>query len=247
MPYKRIISLVPSLTELVVDLGLADQIVGRTRFCIHPEECVKSIQIIGGTKNPNIEKIQDLKPDLVIANKEENRKEDVEMIRDFCEVVVTKIETVDHALFWIDELGSRVGKSDESNHLVEQIRNYLPQQSYSEPIPTAYFIWKDPWMSVGNDTYIHDVMQRFGLPNVFADRTRYPATSMDELVILKPKLILLSSEPYPFKEKHIQELKNELPESNIQLIDGEWFSWYGSRMLPTFKAIANWRMELSTF
>ena len=245
MPYKRIISLVPSLTELLFDLGLSDEIVGRTRFCIHPSEHIPKVPIIGGTKNPNIEKIRDLKPDLVIANKEENRKEDVELMRAFCEVVVTEIETVDHALFCIDELGSRIGKSDESNHLVEQILNYLPQQSYSEPIPTTYFIWKDPWMSVGHDTYIHDVMKLFGLENVFDDKTRYPETTLAELSEIKPILVLLSSEPYPFKEKHIQELKNELPESNIQLIDGEWFSWYGSRMLPSFKALKTWRENLS--
>ena len=245
MPYKRIISLVPSLTELLIDLGLSNQVVGRTRFCIHPSNKVSTIPIIGGTKNPNIEKIRDLEPDLIITNKEENRKEDVDSIIEFCEIIVTEIDTINDALFWIYELGLKVGKPEESNILIDQIREHIPIESNLNHIPTAYFIWKDPWMSVGHDTYIHDVMHRFGLHNVFVDRTRYPSTSIDELVILKPELILISSEPFPFKVQHIQELKNELPKSNIQLVVGEWFSWYGSRMLPSFKRIKSWRDNLS--
>ena len=237
--------MVPSLTELLIDLGLSNQIVGRTRFCIHPSNKISTIPNIGGTKNPNIEKIRDLEPDLVITNKEENRKEDVDTIIEFCEVIVTEINTIDDALFWISKLGLTLGKTEESNTLIDQIREHIPIESNLNHIPTAYFIWKDPWMSVGHDTYIHDVMHRFGFRNVFSNQTRYPSITIDELVILNPKLILLSSEPFPFKEKHIQELMNELPESNIQLVDGEWFSWYGSRMLPSFKRIKSWRDNLS--
>ncbi len=245
MQYNRIISLVPSLTELLFDLGLSDKIIGRTRFCIHPFGQVSNVSIIGGTKNPNIEKIRDLKPDLVIANKEENRKEDVELIREFCEVLVTEIDTVADAAKWMHKIGIKLGRAHESETIFGQIIKIIPTLSSLESISTAYFIWKDPWMTVGHDTYIHDVMKLFGLENVFGDKTRYPETTLVELSEIKPRLVLLSSEPYPFKEKHIQELKLVLPDSNIELIDGEWFSWYGSRMVPSFKKLKSWREKLS--
>lgn len=245
MIYKRIISLVPSLTELLFDLGISDKIKGRTKFCIHPTSGIPDVPIIGGTKNPNIDKIRDLKPDLVIANKEENRMEDIELIREFSEVLVTEIETVNDAFNWIHNIGIKVDRVHESEILLGQLIKLIPTISGLKSIPTAYFIWKDPWMSVGFDTYIHDVMKLFGLKNVFRDKTRYPETTMSELSQLNPRLILLSSEPYPFKEKHIHELQTHLPNSKIQLIDGECFSWYGSRMIPSFQKLQQWRTSLS--
>ncbi len=245
MPYKRIISLVPSLTEFLFDLGLNDEIVGRTRFCIHPSQQVSNISIIGGTKNPNIEKIRDLRPDLVIANKEENRKEDVDVISEFCEVIVTEIDTITDAFNWMHKIGIKVDRAYKSELLLSQLVKFMTIAPSFNSISTAYFIWKDPWMSVGHDTYIHDVMKLFKFESVFASKTRYPETTIAELVELNPELILLSSEPFPFKEKHIQELQNELPDSNIQLVDGEWFSWYGSRMIPSFYQLLEWRNSLT--
>ncbi len=245
MSYKRIISLVPSLTELLIDLRLKEQLIGRTKFCIHPKKLIDKIPSVGGTKNPNIEKILDLTPDLIIANKEENRKENIEELAKYTEVVLTEIDTVDQALDWIIELGILTGKEEKARTLVSEINQLINQAPQSKPIRTAYFIWKDPWMTIGNDTYIHDVMARYGLVNIFGNQTRYPTTSFDELSALNPELILLSSEPYPFKEKHISELKEVCPDSNIELVNGEWFSWYGSRMVPAFEALNSWRTQLS--
>ncbi len=242
---NRIICLVPSLTELLLELEVSDRLIGRTRFCIHPAYSVKNIEIIGGTKNPNIDKIRNLKPDLVIANKVENRKEDVEAIQEFSEVLVTDISTVEDALFAMYHIAKSVYAEEPGAKLIEQIISVLPEPSHFSEINTAYFIWKDPWMSVGGDTYIHDVMQTFGLRNVFQQSERYPTITLDQLKEANPELILLSSEPYPFKVKHIAVLKGILPNSNIQLVDGEWFSWYGSRMLPSFKALREWRNQLS--
>lgn len=242
---KRIISLVPSLTEFLIDLEISAQVIGRTRFCIHPSEDVQHIEIIGGTKNPTIDKIRGLKPDLVIANKEENRKEDVEAIQEFCEVLVTDISTIEDALFTMHHIAKCLNADKNGANLIEQILSILPEPNHFSEINTAYFIWKDPWMSVGGGTYIHDVMQTFGLRNVFQDLERYPAITFNQLKSTNPELILLSSEPYPFKEKHIAELKEILPNSSVQLVDGEWFSWYGSRMLPSFKALSEWRIKLS--
>ncbi len=245
MPYKRIVSLVPSLTELLVDLGITDSLKGRTRFCIHPKKEIESIEIIGGTKNPNIDKIRTIKPDLVIANKEENIKSDVEAIQEFSEVLVTDISTIEDALFAIHFIADKLERMNKAEPLIRNILSELDFANEFTPIETGYFIWKDPWMSVGNDTYIHDVMETFGLLNVFGDQSRYPSITMDLLKDANPALILLSSEPFPFKEKHITEIRAYLPDSKIQLIDGEWFSWYGSRMLPSFKNLRDWRVGLS--
>ena len=245
MPYKRIVSLVPSLTELLIDLGLKNELVGRTKFCIHPEDIVTGIPSIGGTKNPDTAKILGLNPDLIIANKEENRKEDIEQLSEDVEVILTEIDTIVEALDWILKLGSKLDKTQESHNLVSEINALLQKVPESNPAQTAYFIWKDPWMTVGSDTYIHDVMSMYGLLNVFGNQTRYPITNFAELSRLNPELILLSSEPYPFKEKHISELQKVCPESKIELINGEWFSWYGSRMVPAFEKLNSWKRQLS--
>ena len=245
MTNPRIVSLVPSLTELLIDLGLETQLVGRTRFCIHPEKIVLGIPIIGGTKNPNIEKILSLKPDIIIVNKEENRKEDVEVLQNHADVMITEIDSISDALECITDVGRRFEKETEANLLVSKINNELDQLPDLTQLSTAYYIWKDPWISVGGDTYIHDVMQRFGLQNVLDDLTRYPELSLEHLQKYNPELILLSSEPFPFREKHREEIRKICPESNVQLVNGEWFSWYGSRMLPAFRRLREWRNELN--
>lgn len=243
-PYNKIISLVPSLTELMVDLGLEKQLVGRTRFCIHPEDKVKNIEIIGGTKNPNIDKIIDMDPDLVIANKEENRKEDVQQLGSHTEVMVTDIASVEDALVEIKRIGNKTDRTQTALSLISKISTTISERPKTPPLRTAYFIWKDPWMSVGRDTYIHDVMNKYGLMNVFEEQDRYPTIDLKNLSSYAPELILLSSEPYPFKNKHIQEIKKHCPDSKVELVNGEWFSWYGSRMLPSFKALNEWVIDL---
>lgn len=244
MSYKRIISLVPSLTELIIDFGLGGQLIGRTRFCVHPAEKVKTIPIIGGTKNPNIEKIIALKPDLIIANKEENTKKEVEELSKHVEVVVTEIDSVEEAIEWVQKLGVKLGVEEAADQLITSVERLTSMTNDFHPISTAYFIWRQPWMTIGNDTYIHDIMNHFGLINIFGDQTRYPETNLSELASLSPELVLLSSEPYPFKKKHFQEIRINCPNSRILLVDGEWFSWYGSRMIPAFEGLLEWRSDI---
>lgn len=244
LPYQRIISLVPSLTELLIDLGLKDQLIGRTRFCVHPEEEVKDIEIVGGTKNPNLEKIIELKPDFILANKEENRKEDIEVLQAYTKVQITDIESIEDALLEISSLGMLLGVNDAAQKLVSKISARLSERPSERELSVAYFIWKDPWMTVGKDTYIHHVLKRYHLENIFGQQTRYPKTTLKELASRNPDLILLSSEPYPFKEKHIQEIKETCPVAKIELVNGEWFSWYGSRMLKAFEELNSWRSNL---
>lgn len=246
-PYNRIVSLVPSLTELVINFGLAKQVVGRTRFCIHPEEAVENIPIIGGTKNPGLDKIIELNPELIIANKEENREQHIQQLRRQTEakVRVTEIATINQALLAIHQLGVNLGVETKATALSKKISNMLEVRPEVKPLRTAYFIWKDPWMTVGGDTYIHDVMQHWQLENVYGHRTRYPKLALDELSQRNPELVLLSSEPYPFKEKHIAMVQEACPNARVMLVEGEWFSWYGSRMLQAFEQLNVWRTSVA--
>ena len=240
-----IISLVPSLTELLFDLGLGDQLTGRTRFCVHPEGKVNDVPIIGGTKNPRIEKIQEINPDLIIANKEENRKEDIEKLSPAAEILVTDIESIEDALLTIYDIGCKCGAKERAESLISDIRTELGRIP-GEPVQrVAYLIWREPWMTIGSDTYIHSVLSNWNLKNVFGDQPRYPKFSLKELHQKKPDLILLSSEPYPFKEKHKAEVQEACLDSEVLLVDGEWFSWYGSRMLSSFKKLNTFRKAIS--
>lgn len=245
MNNQTIVSLVPSLTELLFDLGLGDQVVGRTRFCIHPENEVESVSIIGGTKNPRIDKIQSIKPDLVIANHEENRKEDVEELQKNFEVMVTEISTIEEALFGIHQIGKRCNALDEANELIKNIQSELNKRPDEPTLSAAYLIWRNPWMTIGGDTYVHSVLSEWNLVNVFGDNRRYPKISLEQMNDLQPDVILLSSEPFPFKEKHIKEVNEACPNSSVILVDGEWFSWYGSRMLTSFKKLHSFRRAIS--
>ena len=246
MSYQRIISLVPSLTELVLDLGLKKRLVGRTRFCIHPEKSVHDILIIGGTKNPNIEKILSLNPDYIIANHEENRKEDVEALKKHAVVNVTEIDSIEDALSSIRDLGKDLEVLEKAESLISEIHHQLAKKPPGSLLKTAYFIWKDPWMVAANDTYINSVMKQYDLINVFPDQKRYPQISLDDLSDKNPELILLSSEPFPFKENHIQEIQHACPDANIELINGEWFSWYGSAMANAFEKLNTWRSNIKS-
>jgi ABC-type Fe3+-hydroxamate transport system substrate-binding protein len=243
--FKRIISLVPSLTELMIDLGCAGQLAGRTRFCIHPEEVVKKIPIIGGTKNPRVDKILDMKPDCIIANKEENREEDIRELREksSAHIEITDISTIDEALRTILRLGTLLNSEAKARELAAGIKEELSRRPAKKPLRTAYFIWRDPWMTVGNDTYIHDVLKHWSLENIFGRRKRYPEVKLEDLAAYEPEIIILSSEPYPFKEKHIDPVQKACPDARVFLMDGQWFSWYGSRMLPSFAELNRWRSD----
>ncbi len=228
---KRIITLVPSITELLFDLQLADAIIGITKFCIHPSALTKNIEKIGGTKKLNIEKIISLQPDLVIANKEENSKEDVEALAELFPVLLMDVDTYESAIKMIDYIGIITGKPTEAKKLVSTIEaGFKIIKKPLQPINTIYLIWKDPYMTVGNDTFIHQMLQLLDMHNLYSHAERYPQITMDQIKDAAPQLLLLSSEPYPFKQKHIDELSAFLPNTSIMLVDGEMFSWYGSRM-----------------
>jgi ABC-type Fe3+-hydroxamate transport system substrate-binding protein len=176
---------------------------------------------------------------------EENRKEDVEELgRDF-KVMVTEIDTIEEALFAIHDISWTCGVQERGKKLISDIQTELEQVPDEPEMSAAYFIWRDPWMSVGHDTYIHSVLSHWSLKNVYSDKARYPKTSLHELSLKKPEIILLSSEPYPFKEKHIAEVAQFCPGANVVRVNGEWFSWYGSRMLHAFRQLNVFRRAIS--
>lgn len=228
---SRIVSLVPSQTELLFDLGLYDAIAGITKFCVHPPELQKTKTIIGGTKKLHIEKIKALSPDLIIANKEENSKEEINLLAKDFPVWVTDIESLTDAYNMIKDLGELTGTQPRAAEIIRQLRNNFSQINPIESINTCYLIWQDPYMSVGHDTFIHDMMQQCGFKSIFSDKKRCPVITIEDLKERNCELILFSSEPYPFKQKHLEQLKTTLPAIKILLADGEFFSWYGSRLL----------------
>ncbi len=231
---QRIVSLVPSITELLVDLGLADYLVGRTLFCIHPESINKKVRKIGGTKTLKIEQIQQLQPDLIIANKEENTASQIATLAAEFTVYISEINTIEASYQFIQAMGNVLGVNDAANAIIVQHQQIIASvnQRYANPIKVAYLIWKAPYMAVAANTFIDDMLKKSGMVNVFAHaNSRYPKTSIAELNNKNIDLLLLSSEPFPFKEKHILEMQAEGLNIPCVLVDGEHFSWYGSRLL----------------
>ncbi|HEX7846592.1 MAG TPA: helical backbone metal receptor [Chitinophagaceae bacterium] len=229
---KRIISLVPSQTELLFDLGLDNEVVGITKFCVNPEQWFRSKTRVGGTKQLKMDIIHSLQPDLIIANKEENVKEQVEELQKLYPVWTSDINNLDDAYEMIEQVGSITGKEVTAIEMITRIKkSFAHLKTINTKPKTIYLIWKDPYMTVGGDTFIHSMMEAAGFENVFTNEKRYPEITSDQLQKLKPELLLLSSEPFPFKEKHIEELRSILPQTKILLVDGEMFSWYGSRLL----------------
>lgn len=230
---QRIISLVPSQTELLFDLGLDKEVVGITKFCIHPKEKVALKEKIGGTKNLNIEKIRSLNPTLIIANKEENEKEQIEELAKDFPVWISDVSDLQSALEMIASIGKMTGKEKKAeelnNNISKTFASYAPLRKTKS---TAYFIWQKPMMVAGNNTFINDMLQRCGFQNCFQNLAgHYPEISAAQLQQANPEVILLSSEPFPFQEKHVEMFSKICPQAKVVLVDGELFSWYGSRLL----------------
>lgn len=244
-PPQRIISLVPSQTELLADLGLEDQVVGITKFCVHPERWHKTKVIIGGTKKFDFDRIRSLNPDLIIGNKEENYREGIETLSRQYPVWMSDIVSLADTLGMIRGVGQITNTAFKSDKIVSDIEDIFSGLIKLPSFKTLYLIWKGPWMAAAPGTFIHEMLQLAGLENCLRNQTRYPEFNTEQLQKLNPELILLSSEPYPFQEKHIHELRQLCPDARILLVDGEMFSWYGSRLLKFHAYLEKLRKELS--
>jgi ABC-type Fe3+-hydroxamate transport system substrate-binding protein len=230
-PVKRIVSLVPSLTETLVALGLQDNLVGVTKFCVHPKAIKKNTTLIGGTKNINIALIKHLAPDIVIASKEENIQEQIAELKVFTQVYVSDIKNLDTLTLCMQHFDvlfeMKCSTADWYVQILQQCTTHIPHKA----TPCLYLIWRQPYMTIGGDTFINYMLQQAGFINMYANHTRYPVITIEDLKKSSATCILLSSEPFPFKEKHIKELAAICPDKNIILVNGEIFSWYGHRMI----------------
>ncbi len=229
-PPQRIVSLVPSQSELLWDLGLKDRLAGITKFCIHPRELFESIPRIGGTKTLNLDKIRALKPDLIIGNKEENERSQIEALQKEFKVWMSDIYDLEDALKTIRAIGELTDTKEKADSIAAKIRASFSELPFLDK-SVLYLIWK-PYMAAGRGTFIGNMLEKTGLKNVIAaEDSRYPQLDIEEIRKLNPELIFLSSEPFPFKQTHADELQQLLPGTSVVLVDGELFSWYGSRLL----------------
>lgn len=235
----RIVSLVPSQTELLAYLGLEESVIGITKFCIHPNKWFREKQRIGGTKNVKLDEIEALKPDLIIANKEENTKDDILHLQKRFQVYTSDIVDISSAYQMMVDIGKLTNTERKAEELVHQLKKDF--KDLAKLTGTAlYMIWREPFMSAGTNTFINTMLKLIGLKNAHTTNLRYDEVRKDEITALKPDYVFLSSEPYPFKQKHIDELK-ELTSAKILLVDGEMFSWYGNRLLH-FKDYVNQKL-----
>lgn len=231
---QRIVSLVPSQTELLFDLGLEKEVVGITKFCIHPNHWYRNKTRIGGTKSVNLEQVRALKPDLIIGNKEENQEQDILTLECEFPVWMSDITDLNSALSMIESIGNLTHKENVAQSLSKSIQHRfedikIPIQN---PMSVLYLIWNNPLMAAGTDTFIHQMLHAAGFSNFIREAGRYPKVDPEQLDSKNhPDFVFLSSEPFPFKSKHVDEIQGLFSSSTIQLVDGEMFSWYGSRML----------------
>jgi len=234
---QRIISLVPSQTELLIALGLRNNLVGITKFCVHPQNLKSEIPIVGGTKNVNFEKIKSLRPDIIICNKEENTKDMVKELEKIAPLWISDIETIDDSIQMIIQLGEIFNKNSKASEIASKIdfevnkfREFLKSFNTKKVL---YLIWKNPYMAAGKSTFIDSLLQENKYENIFSDASdRYPEVDPEDF--LKADLILLSTEPYPFKKADVTAFTNEF-KKEVKLVNGEFFSWYGSRLCSAFE------------
>lgn len=234
-PAVRIVSLVPSQTEWLAYLGLDQEIVGITKFCIRPPSLKKRKLIVGGTKSVHFDRIESLNPDLVIGNKEENTQEMIRTLREKYPCYTSDVGDIQDAIRMMHDLGTLTGKELQAKQFTDHLASFLIRKEGSnikdQKLSAAYVIWNDPIMVAGADTYIHSMMELMGLDNVFKNKVRYPEISGIEFKKTSPDMILLSSEPYPFRDIHKKQFAELAPDAGIELVDGELFSWYGWRIL----------------
>ena len=244
---KRIVCLVPSLTELLVDLGLSDRLVGVTKFCVHPENLRTEKTIVGGTKSIHADRIAALKPDFILCNKEENTPEIVETCTQIAPVYVSDINDFDSFYDFVNDLGTLLNCKPQAEALIKAVENRLEQfraKMVSEPVRSVlYLIWKDPLIAPGRATFINVLLEVCGFSNsITEENSRYP--EVDSELLKKADYVLLSSEPFPFSEKHIAEFETQT-EAKILCVDGEYFSWYGSRLLTAFDYFENLVVQMN--
>ncbi|HAA00212.1 MAG TPA: cobalamin-binding protein [Flavobacteriales bacterium] len=227
---ERIVSLVPSQSELLWDLGLQNELAGITKFCIHPEKMFHTIPRIGGTKQLDLDAIRKINPDLIIGNKEENDRKQIEALEKEFPVWMSDINNLGDAIEMIKSVGMITQRVNEAARIADTIFASFSKSPVISNAPKAiYLIWNKPFMAAGKNTFIDEMIRKAGFTNLISE-SRYPELTEEQIADLQPEYLLLSSEPYPFEEKHVDYWKKRLPETKTIIVDGEFFSWYGSRL-----------------
>ncbi len=242
---QRIVSLCPSQTETLWALGAAHRLVGRTRYCIQPQGVIEFVAVVGGTKKVDFQAVAQLKPDLIIAEKEENTLQDVEGLSKIAPVYVTKNESFEESLETISRLGALIQAEAAAHALTTAITSAWAQvRPVEQPLKVLYLIWPKPLMTVGRTTFIGAILERLGLENLGAQLTgRYPI--LENPQALRPDVVLLSTEPYPFKPVHIPSFQQIWPTAHVKVVRGDYFAWYGARQLEAAPYFASLAAELS--
>jgi len=247
-PPRRIVSLVPSQTELLAYLGLDETVVGVTRFCERPGHWRSEKTIVGGTKEVDVDTVAGLAPDLILANHEENTQADVEALEEIAPVFVTEIKTVTEALDMIRTVGTLTATADQTSTLAGQIIARFSRLPDFASLRAVYLIWREPYMTVGHDTFIHDVMSWGGFENAYGDQSRYPEVTLSALAERDLDVVLCASEPFPFHQNDAftDDLREALPDTPVEIVDGQPFSWYGPRLLDTPAYLTELRESMPT-
>ncbi|RMF60577.1 MAG: cobalamin-binding protein [Calditrichaeota bacterium] len=243
-PPRRIISLVPSQTELLFELGLDEEVVGITRYCIHPRDKCRKKTVVGGTKKFNFEVIEELQPDLIIGNKEENYPEGIKILQEKYPVWMSDVVNLQSALEMIAKVGELVQRIAEAQELAVMIKRKFSQLKFIPKIPVAYLIWKNPYMAVGGETFINNMLTHAGFINIFQSTPRYPQIELQDLKTAR--VILLSSEPYPFQDEDVKGITQMYPDKLVLQVDGTMFSWYGSRLQYMPSYFINLRRQIAS-
>ncbi len=263
----RIVSLCPSITESLVELGLGESLAGVTRYCIHPREALAGIPRVGGTKNPDLAAIRAVKPDLVFCNGEENRAEDIDLLKREFRVDVTHPRTVAEIPALLRHLGALTGREKEAEEISSQVEEALKRVEEearqraggmtsgvagaggsveASAFRFVYLIWKDPWMTIGPRTYVADLLRRVGGSSSFEEKNvegpDYPVTDVDEIVASRPDVLILPDEPYRFRERDAAFWRERLPASTrVVVVSGDDFCWHGVRTLRGLEAVRELR------
>ncbi len=249
---KRIVSLVPSLTELLHDMGLERQIVGVTKFCVHPIHYLATKTLVGGTKKVNFETIKNLQPDFILCSKEENTEEMVLELEKIAPVFVFDVNSYDEALELINKLGVLLNRRTQAGHIIDKITfqfNTFQNEIKDVPIiKVAYFIWANPWMVAGNNTFINDMLRICRFENVYANEKRYPEIKIEKIPLrAKRDILFFSSEPYDFSDDEVYEVMQKNRKILTVFVDGQYFSWYGSRLIKAFDHFSQIHKKIANF
>lgn len=238
----RIISLVPSLTELLFDLGLHKNVIGVTSYCEVPAEKAKDVHRVGGVKNLDCQKILTLSPDLIIGSKEENSAEDINLLQKKFPAWICDVQNLEDVISLIKIVGRMTDREKQAENLINEVNLGFGNLPVYIPMKVAYLIWKEPWMVAASGTFINSMLTRCGFENAFAEFQRYPVVDLNDLEACE--VILLSSEPYPFHQQDVEAMQQWFPQKKVALVDGKKFSWYGSHIRHSPGYFTQLRLEL---